>query len=561
MALILTLIVFFGYFLRASALPLRGEEPRRAQIAVEMIESSDWIVPREQGDPFLSRPPLQNWLIGLCFLAGGERDAFTVRLHALVSTWLMVLIVYGYGRTFLSRTGALAAGAAFATFGEVMQECSTAETEALFTLLVSGSLLLWHWGMVRGWPAVLAWSLGYALMALGMLAKSLQAPVYFLAPVFVYLVLTRQWRQLFSLAHLAGILVGAGVLAAWVVPFHGQLGLDGVRSIWMNDVRTRIFEWQGFLIHFARFPAELFGCLMPWTPLLFAYVWRPFRSTMTPANGGQLMFAAIVLAIGVPTVWWPPNGMTRYLLPLYPSAAVLVGYVVQRCAEAAADSPVGVRWRRCLVGYCVLITGVGLAVPAAGFIHGNRFIEAFAEPPLLAGMLCLACFGLAWLVRKSSLSAAPSWRGGVAATSLAAFMVLLFAGPVLDVRIRIGNDIGAEIARLKADLPAGASIVSINHTCADLPFHLGEPIKAIAWSGSQPLPVPEGAYFTFTATGAGRPTLPFAWEEVRAISVDRRRSDHPENVVVIARRLPAGTKEPSQQVHFKLTSRESSPSP
>ncbi len=41
-----------------------GEEPRRGQVAREMIASGDWIVPRQQGLPFLSRPPLQNWAIG-----------------------------------------------------------------------------------------------------------------------------------------------------------------------------------------------------------------------------------------------------------------------------------------------------------------------------------------------------------------------------------------------------------------------------------------------------------------------------------------------------------------
>src|SRR4029077_16244574 len=117
-----------------------------------------------------------------------------------------------YGRTFMAPLGALAAATAYATFGEVLQECRMAETEALFALLVSGSLILWHWGMVRGWPDVLSWSLGYSLMALGMLPKSIHAPGFFLGRVFFFLVFPRQWRRLFSLSHVAGMLVGAGIL-------------------------------------------------------------------------------------------------------------------------------------------------------------------------------------------------------------------------------------------------------------------------------------------------------------------------------------------------------------
>ena len=59
----LFLLVVAAYFTRAHVLPLRGEEPTRAQVAREMVERADWIVPREQGEPFLVRPPLQNWVI------------------------------------------------------------------------------------------------------------------------------------------------------------------------------------------------------------------------------------------------------------------------------------------------------------------------------------------------------------------------------------------------------------------------------------------------------------------------------------------------------------------
>src|SRR5438128_12114215 len=60
---ILILLVAAAYFVRLNDVSMRGEEPRRAQVAFEMMQRSDWLVPREQGDPFLSRPPLQNWPI------------------------------------------------------------------------------------------------------------------------------------------------------------------------------------------------------------------------------------------------------------------------------------------------------------------------------------------------------------------------------------------------------------------------------------------------------------------------------------------------------------------
>src|SRR2546423_9438718 len=105
------------------------------------------------------------------------------------------------------------------------------EAEAVFVLFVGGSLLTWHCGMVRRWPPVCAWSLGYALMALGGLTKGPQAPAYFVGAVTVVLVCTGQWRRLFSVAHLIGIGVALAILATWHVPYGFRVGFHGVRTI------------------------------------------------------------------------------------------------------------------------------------------------------------------------------------------------------------------------------------------------------------------------------------------------------------------------------------------
>ena len=49
--LFLTLFVVLAYFVRAGELPLRGEEPTRAQMAFEMVSGNDFLVPRAQGQP------------------------------------------------------------------------------------------------------------------------------------------------------------------------------------------------------------------------------------------------------------------------------------------------------------------------------------------------------------------------------------------------------------------------------------------------------------------------------------------------------------------------------
>ena len=109
---------------------IRGEESRRAQVAVEMIDSGDWIVPRLQGLLFLSRPPLQNWAIALLGIVRGGVDVVAVRLPSVLSTMLIACLIYGYARSFLSPTAALLAAAGYATMGQVLELGRLGETEA-----------------------------------------------------------------------------------------------------------------------------------------------------------------------------------------------------------------------------------------------------------------------------------------------------------------------------------------------------------------------------------------------------------------------------------------------
>ncbi len=184
---LLVLVAAGTYLTRLDALPIRGEEPRRARVAYEMLTTGDWIVPRQQGDIYLSRPPLANWLIAGAGYFRQEIDSVAVRLPSALATVLTSILIYAYCRAWLTRLGAFAAGVAFSTTAMVIELGRLGETEAVFTLLVSASLLLWHWGYERGWSPAATWCLGYALAALAGLTKGPQGPVYFVAPAIVYL--------------------------------------------------------------------------------------------------------------------------------------------------------------------------------------------------------------------------------------------------------------------------------------------------------------------------------------------------------------------------------------
>ena len=118
---------------------------------------------------------------------------------------------------FFLTLGALAAAASFATLADMFQMGRQAETEALFILLASASLLRWHRGWMRSWPAGLTWSIGYGLITRAMLTKGIQAPAYFVGSVGSYLVLLASGAGFSAKAHLsiAGLRL---YFVAWIIP-------------------------------------------------------------------------------------------------------------------------------------------------------------------------------------------------------------------------------------------------------------------------------------------------------------------------------------------------------
>src|SRR3954466_2335328 len=103
-------------------------------VAVEILRSGDWLVQHQQGELFLSRPPVGSWPIAWLSSAFGGLSILAVRIPTVLATLLMTLVIYIYARQFLSRFGALGSGLVYATSVQVLQLGRVAETEATFTL-------------------------------------------------------------------------------------------------------------------------------------------------------------------------------------------------------------------------------------------------------------------------------------------------------------------------------------------------------------------------------------------------------------------------------------------
>jgi 4-amino-4-deoxy-L-arabinose transferase-like glycosyltransferase len=321
-------LAFAAYGLRLTLLPVFGEETRRGVIAREMLDTDDWIVPRVQGVPRMSRPPLQNWLIALASGLSGSVDVWAVRLPSIVATLLTVTLVYAATHRWAGVRPATLAACAYATMYQVLEFGRLGETEAVFTLLVSSSLILWYAGYVGDANRWRLWIVSYLLVAAGMLTKGLQAPVYFGGAVGLTLIAQRRWRELLSPAHLVGVAIGGIIVGSWQVAFMLRLGWREGWEIYFLNVAGRFDGSTGdtFLGHFVAFPFETAAVMLPGSLILLALLRSDVRERLGP-HRELIRFLLVSAAWAYLFVWIPPGARTRYLMPVMPLAAVLIGLV------------------------------------------------------------------------------------------------------------------------------------------------------------------------------------------------------------------------------------------
>jgi 4-amino-4-deoxy-L-arabinose transferase-like glycosyltransferase len=550
---VLIVLVGVAYFIRADALPLRGEEPTRAQIAYEMVYRHDWLVPRVQGEPLRIRPPLQNWVNAACCIILGNWDVYTIRLPSVLATLLTTLLIYGYARIRLGRLGAFTAAAGFATMADMFKMGLYAETEPLFILFVSASLLLWHWGVLRHWPDWLAYAVGYACMALATLTKGIQAPPYFVGGIVVYLVLSRQWRRLFCWGHVAGIVIGAVILLAWIVPYGLVMGRPAAMEVWFGDLSVqnsrRVLDWDPgeTAMHLVTYPLEVAAATLPWCLWLLPYVRGDFRRRLGDTRS-MAIFLGVCSAVAWPTCWIPPGGLPRYFAPLFPCLAVLIGLAVERCVTAEAAATVRLAWWRFSTAMAGVIIAAALIVLvlSMGGARAHPALAPLTEPLPVALAYAILSAAVAAFVLYGRRAATPG-HAQLSVLVVTVFLVATFAGLVMNVRVRRAVDSAAAVDELKAKLPPGQALVSLNGQVDALFSYLYRtPIvepRRCAPFGNQP--IDDVRYFCFMCPGDSRPPLPFAWEEVGVVNLDRNLSPVPERVIVVGRRLDEARNVPA----------------
>lgn len=186
-ALALLLLSFVAFAPQLLFAEWRGTEARRVEIAREMLESGNWMVPTIGNQPTLAKPPLYYWT--LAALQNFGRDPLLMRLPSVLAFWLLALVCYYPLRRHYSERSAWIGAAGILLSPMALDHVPYAEIDPLFSALTAISIV---W-LAEGASFRSRWRL-VAAGLIGGLALLTKGPPYLLFLVGSMLVWLRRLR-------------------------------------------------------------------------------------------------------------------------------------------------------------------------------------------------------------------------------------------------------------------------------------------------------------------------------------------------------------------------------
>ncbi|MEM1136730.1 MAG: glycosyltransferase family 39 protein [Bacteroidota bacterium] len=201
------LLILTGLFLNMGIHPLYHEEPRRAMIAWEMLQHHQWFTPTVTGEFYYKKPAAYSWLIALSYSLFGVNE-FSTRLFSQLAFIGIAYLGFIAGRKYVNTNFGIWNALLVLSCVDVIFYFSVTggEIDLVFSfLIVLMVYILFHFYEKKQYLAM--FSLSYAIAAIATLTKALPAIAFIGFSVLVLLYYHKDFKRIFSGAHLAGILI------------------------------------------------------------------------------------------------------------------------------------------------------------------------------------------------------------------------------------------------------------------------------------------------------------------------------------------------------------------
>ena len=431
---------------------LDADEGRNAEVAREMAETNDYVMPRLNTLPYLDKPVVYFAAeAGLMEILGPTELA--ARLPAYLFTLATAAVLFWFAR----RIGVdpYVTTIVFLAMPLTIAFARTVIFDSALMFFVVVALTTFYCAIEdrnARW-SLLAW----AAMGAAMITKG---PVTFVLVLFVVIPYAFRRKAVGVLFPILGIVLFAAVIAPWVWGV-SQVVPEFLRYIVVTEtaerMATKALQRTGPPWYFVPY---LIGGALPWS-IVAIFSWRAFKR-----RDDALLF--VLLWLIIPFVFFSISQSKRpqYILPLMPAIALLVARIWPEAKTRAAAITAS------------LFGGVLLAAPY--FFHRTKMkpeVAAVAENVAIALGIAFVIGGLVALFAKRR------------ELVLVALTIPVIAIPVLaDPLMRaLGERRSAKsfVAELEPHITPQTEVIGVEAFTGSMAFYLRRPITIVSEDGSE----------------------------------------------------------------------------
>jgi 4-amino-4-deoxy-L-arabinose transferase-like glycosyltransferase len=209
-----------------------------AEAAREMLVTHDFVTLKINGNRYLEKAPLMYWAVALSYFFFGVNE-FAAHLPVALSMLLLVLLAMRWGRRAFGGRAAIYAGLFFSTVagGYLFTRILIPESILSFFIALSFYFLATALEDRDAWR----WYGGYACVALAVLTKGLLAIVVLGLALFLYVVISGEWRRWREFRLFTGTLLFLAIAAPW----HILAGIRNPHFFWFYFVNEHFMRFLG----------------------------------------------------------------------------------------------------------------------------------------------------------------------------------------------------------------------------------------------------------------------------------------------------------------------------
>lgn len=312
------------------------EEMKYVEVAKEMYDTGNWLVPHFGGNLYSHKPPFYFHFLNLSRFLAGSYSVTAMVMISLIPGILIAIVTFFWGSlNFNKRYGFLSALILMITF-YFFALSITVRMDHLMGFFIISALFSFYLGYSsESERKDRFYYLVYLFMALAIWIKG---PAGFLIPlvvISVFLLIQKDFSEFKNLQLKKGILIFIGVILLWLVPALIKGGKEYAYQLLVIQTFGRTVNSFAHQKAFYYYLTTFSFTFLPWSFFLYsAFIYCFKNRRKLPQFIKFLLSWFIVTFILFSLI---SGKLDIYLLPIYPAGSLLVVYLFKEISNQQAS--------------------------------------------------------------------------------------------------------------------------------------------------------------------------------------------------------------------------------